>query len=300
MKSFNLTSLILLLCVALTPMQGAVAADLTGAGMPVAQGAPSAKADLRAQAYLLWQQINEARRNPRQAMARLGVSEQTAVAALGSDAWLLDQGLPPLAWNAQLQSAAQNHGRDMVGRLYYSHVSPSGAAPSTRIAATGYEAVATDETLAALVFELYLDANVALAALFDNMLLDELTGVAGVSRNIFSTTLTEVGIGFLAESVALLDGKPYVYLVVADFGAPVETRYFAVGQIDAGSRLLVRNRIGGIWNEAEILPGNTFQLQISGAGEDLYYWNELAPDFVDVATTQDFAWGWNHSLDLRR
>jgi len=294
MKICSPLNLILLLLVALAPLQTAVAADMT----PTA--APSAKADMTVQAYLLWQRINEARRNPRQAMARLGISEQTAVAALAGEAWLLDQGLPPLAMNDQLQAAAMGHGHDMVSQLYYSHVSPAGATSSARIAAAGYDAAGSGETLAALVFDNYLDTDTALAALFDNMLRDELSGIAGVGRNIFSTSLTEVGIGFLAESVALLDGKPYVYLIVANFAAPVETRYYAVGQIDPGSRLLIRNRIDGLWNEVAVLPGNSFQFQLSGCGEELFYWNALMPDYVRVASTQDLDWGRNHAVDLRQ
>lgn len=294
MKLRALPSLLLLLLLALAPMQAAVAADM------VPMAAPSAKADLTAQAYLLWQRINEARSNPRQAMARLGIDEQMAAAVLGSEAWLLDQGLPPLAWNEQLQAAALGHGQDMLAKLYYSHLSLSGSTPAARIAVSGYAAASADETLAALVFDKYLDSDTALNALFDNMLRDELTGVNGVGRNIFSTSLTEIGIGFLAESVALLAGQPYVYLLVVDFAVPLEARYFVVGQIDAGSRMVVRNRISGIWSEAAILPGNTFQVQLSGGGEEFFYWNDLLPDFVSVVSTQGFDWGQNHALDLRR
>ncbi len=293
MKILRLPSLILLLLfVALTPLRSVAAG-------PVAQAAPQAKGDLTTQAYLLWQSINEARSNPRQAMARLGISEQTAMATLGSDAWLLDQGLPPLAWNGQLQTAALDHGRDMLTKLYYSHVTPDGLTPMDRIAATGYEAAGADETLAALVFDKFLDTDTALTALFDNMLRDELTGVAGVGRNIFSTSLTEIGIAFMAESVALLAGQPYVYLIVADFGAPLEERFFVVGQIEAGSRLVMRNLSTGLWSEATILPADTFQFQLLGGEEVLFHWNSLTLDF-SVPSTHGFDWGRNYAIDLRQ
>lgn len=49
-----------------------------------------------------------------------------------------DRGLPPLAPNELLDSAAQRHAEDMLRRLYYSHRSPEGAGPGERVAATGY------------------------------------------------------------------------------------------------------------------------------------------------------------------
>lgn len=292
MKPFTLPRLILLLLVALASMQTAAIADM------VPMAAPSAKGDLTSQSYLLWQRINEARRNPRQAMVRLGIPEQTAVAALGSDAWLLDQGLPPLAWNGQLQTAALTHGRDMLTNLYYSHVSPTGTTPAARIAATGYEAADADETLAALVFDNYLATDTALAALFDNMLRDELTGIAGVGRNIFSATLSEIGIGFLAESVALLDGRPYVYLLVVDFSQPLVPRQFVVGEADLDSRLMIRNLYTGFWDVQPYLTGGAFQFQVTERGEEIFAL-DVNDNIVGRASTLALATDRNYFLDLR-
>jgi uncharacterized protein YkwD len=40
--------------------------------------------------------------------------------------------------NARLGVAARRHGRDMIRRRYFAHVSPEGKGPAQRVAATGY------------------------------------------------------------------------------------------------------------------------------------------------------------------
>jgi Cysteine-rich secretory protein family len=46
--------------------------------------------------------------------------------------------VPPLAWNAKLEQAADMHNRDMASNNYFAHTSPSGKTPADRINATGY------------------------------------------------------------------------------------------------------------------------------------------------------------------
>lgn len=58
-------------------------------------------------------------------------------------------GCAPLKWNPQLAAAAQRHADDMSGRNYFSHVSPSGARFTTRIAKTGYRYRVAAENIAA-------------------------------------------------------------------------------------------------------------------------------------------------------
>ncbi|MFZ5774001.1 MAG: CAP domain-containing protein [Thermodesulfobacteriota bacterium] len=237
------------------------------ASASAAQAATSA--DLSTQAYLLWQGINQARHTPRAALSWLGIDETTARAALGQDAWILDQGLPPLAWNDQLASAAGAHGRDMLDNLYYSHTSPTGLTPALRIAAAGYQALLEEEALAALVFTNPFPMDEAVVALLDNLLRDELTATPGAIRKIFSPNYSEAGLALLAESVALLDGQPYVYMLVADFAQPVAPRHFMVGMAEPGSRITVRNLYTGVWDVLPLLPGDAFQYPLSGRGEEL-------------------------------
>ncbi len=258
------------------------------------------RADLSEQGYLLWQRLNEARANPRAAMTRLRIPEGTVRAALGQDAWLLDQGLPPLAWSEQIRSAANGHGREMLDNLFYSHVSPDGRTLAARLMGAGYEPLLENETLAALVFSNPVTLDAAIEALCDNMLRDELTGTPGVARNIFSPNYSEVGLALQAESVALLAGHPYVYLLVVDFSQPVRPRNFVVGRVEAGTSVVLRSRTTGAWDEVPLLAGGLFQFPLSGGGEELFYWNTAAPDYVKTASTLDLGAGRNHFLDLRQ
>jgi uncharacterized protein YkwD len=47
-------------------------------------------------------------------------------------------GLAPLVLDDRLNAAAQEHAQDMLARAYYSHWSPDGASPRTRVLAAGY------------------------------------------------------------------------------------------------------------------------------------------------------------------
>ncbi len=49
-----------------------------------------------------------------------------------------EAGESPLAINAQLEHAAEEHGQELVADDYFAHVSPSGETPVDRIRATGY------------------------------------------------------------------------------------------------------------------------------------------------------------------
>lgn len=250
------------------------------------------------QVFLVWQQLNQARSNPRQTMSRLGISEDSARAALGQDAWILDQALPPLALNNQLVASAAGHGRDMLDHLYYSEVSPSGYTLAQRVAATGYEAAFEGESLSAMVFQNLVSMEMAVGAMVDTMLRDELTVGSGVRRKIFSSDFSEVGVGFLAESVALLDGKPYVYLLVVDCAQPVVPRYFVVGTIGgAVERVMVKNRYTGFWTSAVIFPGKAYQFQLSVEGEDIVV-QDSGNNVLFQGSTQGVLPGRNYYLEL--
>lgn len=253
---------------------------------------------LSEQKYLFWQQINEARRNPSTVLERLGVSEEQARAALGEDASAIDNGFPPLAWNDLLAQSASEHGNDMVNQVFYSHYSPDGSGPADRIAATGYQAVAEDETMGVLAFSSYMEFERAVALLLDNMLRDELSGFEGVSRNIFSSELTEVGISFFAETLPVLADTPYVYLLVLDFAKPIAGMPSIVGRVDSENRLAARNVFSNFWDFLPILPGGGFQLELSEDGTEVVAFDEegVAVQRIEYQYGGDVA---NRYADLR-
>ena len=57
-------------------------------------------------------------------------------------------GVGALAYNAQLDQAAQGHAEDMLANGYFSHTGQNGSTVGTRVAATGYVATAVGENIA--------------------------------------------------------------------------------------------------------------------------------------------------------
>jgi len=229
---------------------------------------------LAVQKYLFWQQVNAARRNPLAVVERLGLPLAHVQRVLGADSWILEQGLPPLAWNDQLNLAASFHGRDMIDEVYYDHISLEGLDVQQRAEKVGYQAEIADETLGLLIFDRYVEYDRAIEALVDNMLRDELVGTVGVWRNIFSPEYTEVGISFFAENLPSLAGQPYVYLLVVDFAQPVEQKSFVVGVVDTDCRLAVQQLDTGFWDFLPQLPQGGFQFALPQGGVRLLAFDE--------------------------
>ncbi len=176
---------------------------------------------LDGQAVLALARINEARANPRAAMARLGLAEERVRAVLGPEAWLLDSGLPPLALSAPLAASALGHGEDMLAQRYYGYLSLDGRTAQARAEQAGYLAEQLEESLVALGFNTYVALDAALEALVDGLLRDELAGAPGVGRHIFSPAFGEAGVAFLARASDLFAGSSYVYMLVVDCGRPL-------------------------------------------------------------------------------
>lgn len=205
---------------------------------PLCAAAPDEQREelLQLQAYLLWQRINEVRRAPASYLDKLGISREQARVSLGQQAWVLDQGLPPLAWSDQLSDSAWNHGRDMFDRFYYGKVTPEGMTVAERIPQTGYLAAAQAESLGGIVFSSYVKVQDAVGYLLENLLRDELTGSAAGEINILSPRYTELGIGFFAEDIPFVFGEDYIYLAVFDFARPQEMRNFLILRTDVDDR----------------------------------------------------------------
>ncbi|MBF0573544.1 MAG: hypothetical protein HQK69_07275 [Desulfamplus sp.] len=194
--------------------------------------------DLEAGAYL-WKLINEARLRPVKTIEAYGIDYESAKRALGDDSWILEleNGLPPLAWNATLVETSSEHNIDMINRQYYSYNSPEGLSFNDRIVNSGYNPLLTGESLSILSFYLYVDPIKAVEGIFENMLRDELNPDLGYPKNIFSKNFTEIGISFVSTLLSIESDSPQkqstinAYLVTADFGKPIETRVYIMGNI---------------------------------------------------------------------
>ena len=92
-------------------------------------------------------------------------------------------GLPPLASDALLTTAAQAHSADMVARAFYSHTSPEGSQPWDRAAAAGARRRSIGE-------------NIACGQRSPAEVVDGWMNSPGHRANILKPDFTHIGIGF--------------------------------------------------------------------------------------------------------
>ncbi|MBT3177673.1 MAG: hypothetical protein HOG03_05520 [Desulfobacula sp.] len=177
--------------------------------------------------------INDTRKTPLNALTDIGLDKTTAQTNLGMDAWVLDQGLPPLAGNPKLYASALDHANDMSTNLYYSYDSQNGDTVQDRIKSKGFEFISAGESLGILSFDKYIEPQQAAKVIFDNILAYELgDSILPSNRNILNQDRTQIGIAFVSLVADLgLDVPVNIYLVVADFGKSVQPKNFIIGNI---------------------------------------------------------------------
>jgi len=268
------------------------------AGTVVAEGpATPGSGDqlLQDRALQFMQQVNAARRDPLAAAERLGVDLALVRTVFADSPWILDQGLPPLAWSSSLVLSTSAHGRDMFDRLYYSYVNPEGETVEQRIAAEGYQALFAGESMNALFFNNnYIPLDDAFGILVAAMLSDELRGETSVERNLFSSDVTEIGVTLYAESLDRLDEQPYVYLLLADFAAPVDNHRYAIITHAVDSRVVFHAFEGDYWTFPRLLrPGYTQVLFPEGGGDAVLIDDDGTADAGSVYALNDLG-GMDH------
>ncbi|MCP3819671.1 sigma-70 family RNA polymerase sigma factor [Streptomyces sp. A3M-1-3] len=92
------------------------------------------------------------------------------------------QGCGPVSSNAQLQSAAQSHSKDMAARDFFDHTNPDGAGPGERITAAGYRWSTYGE-------------NIARGQQSPAQVMNSWMNSPGHRANILNCAFKEVGIG---------------------------------------------------------------------------------------------------------
>lgn len=180
----------------------------------------------------LWRLINQARVHPESTIQSLGIDETAARQALGDEQWIIDKGLPPLAWNDKLAEAALGHGNDMIANLYYSSVGLDASTPGDRMRAAGYDPVSEGETLGIVSFSGFIGPMEAVRVVFNNWVRDELNPARQKGRQIFNAEFFEMGGGFIGAVLHLgADIPPNIYLAVAEFARPVKPHPYVIGNV---------------------------------------------------------------------
>lgn len=188
--------------------------------------------DHTAVAFYLWRQINNLRHNPVQTMLDLELDVENIRERLGTEAWILDRTLAPLALDLRLYTTASSHIQDMKKNSYFGYVSPVDPIPlNVKIAETGYMASEVGESLGALSFNSYLEFIEAVNMILANMIKDELFASNPYLR-LFSETFTEIGLSVDLSLLTFGDGKEIrAYVVVINYAKPIHKRSFVIGNV---------------------------------------------------------------------
>ena|GEM_PF-2361285 len=174
--------------------------------------------------------LNLARNNPWAEAERLGLDTEVLRAEVVPEetAAQWDQGLWPLVHNDILNEVAKAHCEDMIGRGFFSHVTPEGLTPEDRVISAGYNATIVKEELGALAFNSYLDPGEAARMLMDALLRDSLVQrVAEEGPTLLNERVAEVGIALLGGELTICEEQTHAYvlciLLVRPDGPGVET-----------------------------------------------------------------------------
>lgn len=92
-------------------------------------------------------------------------------------------GLGPLSFDVEAERAAKAHAEDMVGRGYFSHSTPEGWSPSTRMTMTGGSGFSQ------------VGENIAFGYSTPQIVMDGWMNSSGHRANILNASYTHIGIG---------------------------------------------------------------------------------------------------------
>jgi uncharacterized protein YkwD len=239
--------------------------------------------DMEAVERALLAVINTARKDPALALLNAGIDPIKAAEIYGKRGWDLTDPLPPLAWNERLNKTAAAHNRDMRDRNYFSTFSLDGLTPLDRVTAAGYDPVHVGESLGILWVGKGAPEDAGALAmarrLYAQMLKIDADPDSGADRNLFSPSVTEVGIG-VAAIFQDGDGQPIGYAVVADFARPRDERSFVVGTVyedrnhnglmdddegTPGMKIIANPGYSGMWQTvtAQSGPMGHYQMDLS-------------------------------------
>lgn len=193
-----------------TPVQGEEAKDAV----------PTAEID--ADALLLLDLINAARKDPLGTAETLGMDTAKILADFPELVDILTEGLPELAFDARLYQSAQKHAMDMLANGYYAYESIDGRSPGQRINDEGYGATYSGESLGLLFFSNFISPETAAGRIFANMFRDELDPAGSGSRNILNPAAEDIGASVGGGIYNFNGYTGNVYLAVCDFGATTE------------------------------------------------------------------------------
>lgn len=169
----------------------------------------------------LFNLINQARTNPLDTAASLGMDTEALLDDYPLLYEVLTVGLPPLAFDARLYRAARAHTLDMLEAEYYSGESPDGRTYEDRIREAGYEAVDAGEAVGLMCRTICDEPGEAPTRFLRKMFTGEIEAGEPDAMTILNPLLAEGGIAIADGTSVELGGicGDEVILLTADFGA---------------------------------------------------------------------------------
>ena len=166
--------------------------------------------------------INAARRDPLGMAESLGMNRDEILNSLPELNDILINGLPEFSFSEALYRSATDHNRDMLDQNYYAYASIDGKTPEQRMMEAGYAPAAAGEALGMMFFNNFIDPDVAVSRIFENIFKDELSPERDIPRCILSPDFEDIGLGIGGGIYQLDDFKSNIYLLVCDFGTLVK------------------------------------------------------------------------------
>jgi hypothetical protein len=188
-------------------------------GVEAEDAAPTAKFEADAEALLLMDLINAARKDPLGTAATLGMDPAKILRNFPELADILTNGLPELEFDERLYRSAQKHTADMLANSYYAYESSDGRTLWHRMNDEGYVAIFSGESLGLLFFNNFISPETAVGRIFANMYRDELDPEGSGSQNILNPDAQDIGASIGGGIYNFKGYTGNVYLATCDFGA---------------------------------------------------------------------------------
>ena len=161
--------------------------------------------------------INQARRDPLQMAASMGLDPEKILKDLPELQEILTKGLPALEFDRSLYKAASAHAEDMLANNYYSHESLDGRVMTIESGKQVTTPLSTGEILGFLAFNNFIVPGDAVQVIFEKMYKEELDPNSTAPRNILNPAIKEAGVALVA-GVFESSGAPWnAYMAVVDF-----------------------------------------------------------------------------------
>jgi hypothetical protein len=179
--------------------------------------------DPTAQDVLMWALINRARLDPAGEAARDGIDLNEGLAP----GTISSASKQPLAWNASLFTAADQHSAYMLTNNYFGHQGPGESAPETRETAAGFPSQSWwGENIVWQGSSAPLDATQTIISEEQALFTDTSVSGRGHRLNILNDNFQEVGV---SQEFGAFQGQPYASVVTQDFGTRLSGGQFLTG-----------------------------------------------------------------------